>query len=260
LAGRRFSTPTRLSVRQRRLPVALAAWRRTHVDRPSRPPVVGRAAPATREFLRQNFTTIFNVTEIGSQCLGFASRCCYRPSVCEVGVGGMKRDLEAGPLGGRTAHRGAQGLTVVALFAGSLRVAACVLAAGDATAGDRVDENSIMEDVQLRSACAASAQQILERNFVRSALYQDQFWRFSPSTNRCYVEIRVQTGGLGERSDRFGQYLYDGETRELLAFAQIQNGRKSGKVFDLHHPTKTFENAGWDDASEYIYTMMAGDR
>jgi hypothetical protein len=165
--------------------------------------------------------------------------------------------LEAGPLGGRTAHRGAQSLTVVALFAGSLRIAACVLAAGDATAGDRVDENSIMEDVPMRSACATSAQQILERNFVRSALYQDQFWRFSPSTNRCYVEIRVQTGG--ERSDRFGQYLYDGETRELLAFAQIQNGKKSGKVFDLHHPTKTFENAGWDDASEYIYTMMAGD-
>jgi hypothetical protein len=209
--------------------------------------------------LRQHVTPLFNVTEIGSQCLAFASGWCYPPFVCEVGVGGMKRDLEAAAPGGRTAHRGAQSLSVIALFAGSLRVAACILAAGDAAAGDRVDENPVIEDVQLRSACAASAQQILERNFVRSALYQDQFWRYSPSTNRCYVEIRVETGGLSEHADRFGQYLYDGETRELLAFAQIENGKKSGKVFDLHHPTKSFENAGWDDASEYIYTMMAGD-
>jgi hypothetical protein len=149
----------------------------------------------------------------------------------------------------------------LALFAGSLRVAACRLAVGDATAGDLVHQDTaVIEDVQRRSACAAWAQQILERNFVRSALYQEQFWRYRPSTNRCYVEIRVQTGEPSEHSDRFGQYLYDGETRELLAFAQIQNGKKSGKVFDLHHPTTSFENAGWDDANEYIYTMMAGDR
>jgi hypothetical protein len=168
------------------------------------------------------------------------------------GIGGMKRDLEAGALGRRRARRGAQSLMVL--------LAACILTVGDAIAADPVRQSPVIEDVQLRSACAASAQQILERNFVRSALYQDQFWRYSPSTNRCYVEIRVQTGGPDEHSDRFGQYLYDGETRELLAFAQIQNGKKSGKVFDLQHPTKSFENAGWDDASEYIYTMMAGDR
>jgi hypothetical protein len=136
-----------------------------------------------------------------------------------------------------------------------------MLAVGNATAGDLVHQDpAVIEDVQRRSACAAWAQQILERNFVRSALYQEQFWRYSPSTNRCYVEIRVQTGEPNEHSDRFGQYLYDGGTRELLAFAQIQNGKKSGKVFDLRHPTTSFENAGWDDASEYIYTMMAGDQ
>jgi hypothetical protein len=136
-----------------------------------------------------------------------------------------------------------------------------MLAVGDASAGDQVHQNrAIIEDVQRRSLCAAWAQQILDSNFVAAALYQEQFWRYSQSTNRCYVEIRVQTGGLSEQSERFGQYLYDGETRELLAFAQIQNGKKSGKVFDLQHPTKSFENAGWDDASDYIYTMMAGDR
>ncbi len=161
----------------------------------------------------------------------------------------MRRNLEAVPIG------------TVASFAGSLGVAVAVLVAAAATAADRVHQTAATaQDGQLRSACAASAQQILEGNLIRSALYEEQFSRYSPRTNRCYVELRVQTGELNERSDRFGRYLYDGETREMLAFAQIQNGKKSGKVFDLHHRTTSFENAGWDDASEYIYTMMAGDR
>ena len=133
--------------------------------------------------------------------------------------------------------------------------------AGAIAADDRAHQDgAAAQDVQLRSACAAWAQQILEGNFIRSALYQEQFSHYSPGTNRCYVEIRVQTGELNEQSHRFGQYLYDGQTKEMLAFTQIQNGKKSGKVFDLHHRTTSFENAGWDDASEYIYTMMASDR
>jgi hypothetical protein len=160
----------------------------------------------------------------------------------------MKRYLEAVPAG------------TVASFAGSLGVAVAVVVVASAMAADWAYQNPVAtEDVQLRSACDAWAQQIFEGNLVRSALYQEQFSRYSPSTNRCYVEIRVQTGELNERSDRFAQYLYDGQTREMLAFAQTQNGKKSGKVFDLHHRTTSFANAGWDDASEYIYTMMAGD-
>jgi alkylation response protein AidB-like acyl-CoA dehydrogenase len=149
----------------------------------------------------------------------------------------------------------------MALLAGSLGVAGCVLAAAGATAAERARQSpAAAEDLQLRAACADWAEQIREGNVVRSALYQEHFSRYSPRTNRCYVEIRVQTGDLNEQSDRFGRYLYDGQTRELLAFAQIQNGKKSGKVFDLNHRTTSFENAGWDDASQYIYTMMAGDR
>jgi hypothetical protein len=164
-------------------------------------------------------------------------------------VGCMRRYLAAIPVG------------IVTSFAGALGVAVGVSVVADATAADRAHENpAATEDVQLRSACAALAQEILEGNVIRSALYQEQFSRYSPSTNRCYVEIRVQTGELNEDLHRFGRYLYDGQTKEMLAFAQIQNGKKTGKVFDLHHRTMSFENAGWDDASEYIYTMMAGDR
>jgi hypothetical protein len=148
-----------------------------------------------------------------------------------------------------------------ALLVVSLGLAVRVLVVAGAMAADRSHQNPVAsEDVQLRSACAAWGERILEGNFIRSAVYQEQFSRYSPGTNRCYVEMRVQTGDLDENSDRFAQYLYDGQTREMLAFAQIQNGKKSGKVFDLHHRTTSFENAGWDDASGYINAMMAGDR
>jgi hypothetical protein len=46
----------------------------------------------------------------------------------------------------------------------------------------------------------------------------------------------------------------------MLAFAQIRNGKKSGRVFDLNHRTTSFENGGWDDANEYIHAMMMDDR
>jgi hypothetical protein len=161
----------------------------------------------------------------------------------------MKRYLETAPVG------------AAASLALSFGVAMLVLVVAGAIAADRLHQNpAAPEDLQLTSACAAWGEQILAGNFIRSAVYQEQFSRYSPRTNRCYVEMRVQIGELNEDADRFAQYLYDGQTKEMLAFAQIQNGRKSGKVFDLHHRTTSFENAGWDDASEYIYAMMAGDR
>ena len=160
-------------------------------------------------------------------------------SACKAWVWCMKRYLKTVPVG------------TGASFVVSLGLAAHVLVVASAMAADRLPQNS---------ACAAWGEQILEGNFIRSAVYQEQFSRYSPRTNRCYVEMRVQTGDLDDPSDRFAQYLYDGQTREMLAFAQIQNGKKSGKVFDLHHRTTSFENAGWDDASGYIYAIMAGDR
>jgi hypothetical protein len=146
-------------------------------------------------------------------------------------------------------------------FACSLGILTYVLVVAAAKAADPVYQlPTAAEIIQLRSTCAALGQQILEGNFIRLALYQEQFSRYNPRTNRCYVEMRVQTADPNKHSDRFGQYLYDGQTREMLAFAQIQNGKKSGRVFDLHHRTTSFENAGWDDASEYIYATMTDDR
>lgn len=159
----------------------------------------------------------------------------------------MKRRLNVIPMGAGF---------VVACALGST---ACILAAAQA-AEPLYPLPTAAEVIQLRSNCAAIGQQILDGNFIRSALYQQQFSRYNPRTNRCYVEMRVQIADPSKHSERFGQYLYDGQTREMLAFAQIQNGKKSGRVFDLHHRTTTFENAGWDDASGYIAATMADDQ
>jgi hypothetical protein len=81
-------------------------------------------------------------------------------------------------------------------------------------------------------------------------------------TNRCYVELTTQDADL---SRTIGQHyinrvLYDGQTKEMLAFARIEKGKKVGMVFDKQHRTTNLDNAGWDDANAYIDTMMADDR
>lgn len=137
-------------------------------------------------------------------------------------------------------------------------LAPCALALPMASAATE-QARPVAATAEARS-CAASGQQILASNTVRAAVYQEQFSRYSLRRGRCYVEMRVEIMASGGEADRFGRYLYDGDTKELLAFAQIEGGKKSGRVFDLDHRTTTFENSGWDDASAYIYQMMADDR
>ena len=54
--------------------------------------------------------------------------------------------------------------------------------------------------------------------------------------------------------------LYDGQTKEMLAFAKIEKDKKVGMVFDKQHRTTSLDNAGWDDATKYIDEMMTEDR
>jgi hypothetical protein len=55
------------------------------------------------------------------------------------------------------------------------------------------------EEAWLRAACVAAGQQILAGNDVRSAVYQEQFSRYSRRTNRGNVEMRVQTAAADDR-------------------------------------------------------------
>jgi hypothetical protein len=115
------------------------------------------------------------------------------------------------------------------------------------------------EIFNLRSKCAALGEKILEETVVGTALYQSQVSHYEPQTNRCYVELTVQTADPSKLI-YLHRVLYDGQTKEMLASAKIEKGTKSGIVFDRQHKSGPLTNAGWDDASDYMDKMMADDR
>ena len=116
------------------------------------------------------------------------------------------------------------------------------------------------EIFHLRSECAALAGKILNSSIIGPALYKSQISHYDPLTNRCYVEITIQSADTTRPPHDLSQYLYDGQTGEMLAAAQIEEGKRWGMVYDWKHQTTTLTNAGWDDAIRYINTMMADDR
>jgi hypothetical protein len=55
--------------------------------------------------------------------------------------------------------------------------------------------------------------------------------------------------------------LFDGQTRDIIAIAEInRTNKRSGTVYDKQHKATSVDNDGWDDATKYIDEIMAGDR
>ncbi|MEO8168353.1 MAG: hypothetical protein ABI623_08900, partial [bacterium] len=108
---------------------------------------------------------------------------------------------------------------------------------------------SATEIFHLRSECADLGAKILNSSLVGSALTQTQVSRYDPKSNRCYVELTVQTANLKAPTEYYATYLYDGQTGEMLAFAKMEKGAKSGLSF------KT-SITGYDDVTSYIYDLM----
>jgi hypothetical protein len=54
----------------------------------------------------------------------------------------------------------------------------------------------------------------------------------------------------------YHRVLFDGRTKEMLAFTKIEKGKKGGLVYDRQHQSGSLSNAGWDDATEYIDEMI----
>lgn len=118
------------------------------------------------------------------------------------------------------------------------------------------------EVFHLRSECAALGKKILDENIVGPALHQTEISRYNPLTNRCYVELIVQSADLTKPLTSLSRYLYDGQTGEMLAATRAENGQKWGMMYDQNHvPAIDIKiNAVWDDANRYIDAMLADDR
>ena len=63
---------------------------------------------------------------------------------------------------------------------------------------------------------------------------------------------------LTDEINTIHRYLYDGQTKEMLAHAARVKGNKEGQIFNNDRNPTGF--AGYFEASEYIDEMMAEDR
>jgi hypothetical protein len=104
-----------------------------------------------------------------------------------------------------------------------------VLAASTSSAAAQQQRTPTATEVfNLRSRCAALGERILEGNTIGSALTQSQVTHYEPRTNRCYVELTIQTADASKPIDQHYHHrvLYDGQTKEMLAWALIERGKK----------------------------------
>lgn len=112
------------------------------------------------------------------------------------------------------------------------------------------------EIFNLRSKCAELGDKILENNFVGRALTQEVKSHYNPETNRCYVELDVHAADLSKYEEyENSRYLFDGQTKDMLASSRQEKGVKSGSIYDPDDVT-----AGYDKANAMIDSRMADGR
>jgi len=120
------------------------------------------------------------------------------------------------------------------------------------------------EVFDLRLKCVALGEKILSENFIGSALTHDQVSRYNPETNRCYVKLGVSTADLSTPREKFvrDDFLYDGQTKEMLAYAYWDGNRKSAEIFSeslqrfVHDPTLP----SYDETEALMDKFVAEDR
>jgi hypothetical protein len=118
---------------------------------------------------------------------------------------------------------------------------------------------SATEVSNLRSKCAEVGEKMLGGGNTE-VLTKSQRSRYDPRTNRCYVELIVQTANPTKPPNFFHRFLFDGQTKEMLAEASSYNDNKEGQILDKQHIRNNSNNNGWNDAGEYIDQIMAEDR
>jgi len=109
------------------------------------------------------------------------------------------------------------------------------------------------EVFHLRSECAQLGEKILNNNFIGRALTQSQVSHYNPKTNRCHVELTVQSADMTKPPEVMSGYLFDGQTGEMLAYARIEKGKQSGMSF------KKGGIIGFEEARSYIDEVMKDD-
>jgi hypothetical protein len=116
------------------------------------------------------------------------------------------------------------------------------------------------EVFNLRSKCAELGEKIMTNAVVRDDLKKEELSHYEPKTNRCYVRLTVSNANLGKGDEYFQQYLFDGQTGQMLAAMRRENGVKSGDIYSDPSPAQGNSDEMYLDASIFISQTMADDR
>lgn len=101
---------------------------------------------------------------------------------------------------------------------------------------------------RLRSECEALAQKIVATSLTGdSGVQQEQESHYEPRNGHCYVEVWVHGMDISKWNIR---YLYDGQTKQLLAGSGYENGTMMNDIFG------SGQNSLSESAGEYIDKMM----
>jgi hypothetical protein len=104
----------------------------------------------------------------------------------------------------------------------------------------------------------------MEENIIGRDLRQSQVSHYDPKSNRCYVQLTVSH--MTTPRDNYDIFLYDGQTRDMLASVSVEHGEKVGMVFvevpsnpTEHHGASTTDH-GFAEGREFIDRAMEDDR
>jgi hypothetical protein len=104
----------------------------------------------------------------------------------------------------------------------------------------------------------------MQENLIGPALTQAQISRYNPEDNRCYVRLDISTADLATPQENFTRdsYLYDGQTREMLAYASWKGGKKVGNIFSDNLRRFAHDRAfpTYEEADTLIEKFMTEDR
>ena len=116
------------------------------------------------------------------------------------------------------------------------------------------------EVFNLRSKCAELGEKIMKNAVIGDALKKDQVSHYEPKTNRCYVQLTVSNADPTKGDEHFQQYLFDGQTGQVLAAVRREKGTRSGEISIDPSPLNGNPDELYVDASIFISKMMADDR
>ena len=122
---------------------------------------------------------------------------------------------------------------------------------------------SATEVFELRTKCAVMGEKIMEDNIIGTALMHQQISRYNPITNRCYIKLEVSTADLGTPQERFvrSQYLFDGQTKEMLASASWEGlNKKTAYLFPDNLKSLSHDPPAYEEVDAIIERFMAEER